>query len=175
MKNAALLNTLEQQLDKLRQLAAPLAQHATIGARFDRQLFQTRSTLMQSCLDEAAANLAALRRAVEGNHLEQVAWLAERLTAQVAALTRESAVWPLREWDHASPGIARWQRRRLQHQEYERRLLAMKQAREQRLNAVSTLVEQQQLHKEVEALAGRLARCRQALGNIERVLARLTR
>ena len=83
-------------MDKLRQLAAPLAQHATISARFDRQLFQTRSTLMQSCLDEAAANLAALRRAVEGNHLDQVVWLAERLTAQIAALTRESAVWPHR-------------------------------------------------------------------------------
>lgn len=175
MKSDKLLQTLEQQLDKVRQLAAPLAKYATIGARFDRQLFRTRSTLMQSCLDEAEANLAALRRAVENNHIEQVTWLAERLTAQIAALTRESAVWSLREWDHASPGIARWQRRRLQHQEYERRLQAMKQAREQRLTSVTTLVEQQQLHKEVEALAGRLTRCRHALDNIERVLARLTR
>lgn len=175
MKSAAFLQTLEQQLAALRQQAAPLAQHATISARFDRQLFQTRSTKMQACLDEAAENLAALRHAVEARRVQQVAWLAEHLTAQMAALTRESATWPLRQWDHASPAVARWHRRRLQHQEYERRLLAMKQEREQRLSTVTTLVEQQRLHKEVDAYAGRLARCRRALENIESVLERLTR
>ena len=175
MKTTRLLHSLENQLAELAVRVAPMANHATLSPRFDRQLFRTRSTQMQAYLNEASDRLTELKLAVERQQLPQVAWLAERLTAQVAALTRESAVWPLREWDHASPGIARWQRRRLQHQEYERRLLAMKQEREQRLNAVNTLVEQQQLHKEVEALAGRLARCRQALDNIERVLARLTR
>lgn len=175
MKSDALLQTLEQQLATLRQQAAPLAQHATVSARFDRHLFQTRSTRMQAYLDEAAENLAALRHAVQASRLQQVAWLAEHLAAQMAALNRESAVWPLRQWDHASPAVARWQRRRLQHQEYERRLLAMKQEREQRLRTVTTLVEQQRLHKEVDAYAGRLARCRRALENIESVLERLTR
>ncbi len=152
-----------------------MAQHATVSARFDRQLFQTRSTQMFAYLNESEANLAALRRAVDHERLEQVLWLAEHLTAQIAALTRESAVWSLRQWDHASPGIARWQRRRLQHQEYERRLLAMKQEREQRLQEATSLDEQQLLHKEVEAFAGRLDRCRHALMKIESVLARLTR
>ncbi|WP_039056177.1 primosomal replication protein N'' [Enterobacter sp. Bisph1] len=175
MKRDALLQKLEQQLAILRQQIAPMAQHATVSARFDRHLFQTRSTQMFAYLNESAANLAALRHAVEYDRLEQVRWLAERLTAQIAALTRESAVWSLRQWDHASPGIARWQRRRLQHQEYERRLLAMKQERELRLQSVSTLDEQQKLHKEVEAFAGRLERCRHALAKIESVLARLTR
>lgn len=175
MKSAALLQKLEQQLATLRQQIAPVAHYATIGARFDRHLFQTRSTHMQACLDESTANLAALRHAVEHNRLQQVVWLAEHLTAQIAALTRESAVWSLREWDHASPGIARWQRRRLRHQEYERRLQAMMQEREQRLAMATTLMEQQQLHKEVEAFAGRLGRCRHALAKIESVLARLTR
>lgn len=175
MKSARLLQTLEQQLAVLRAQAAPLAQHAAISPRFDRHLFQTRSTLMQAYLDEAAANLAALRHAVESSRLQQVAWLAEHLAAQMAALTRESAVWSLRVWDHTSPAVARWQRRRLQHQEYERRLLAMKQAREERLGSVETFAEQQQLYKEVEAYAERLARCRSALEKIERVLARLTR
>lgn len=175
MKSAAFLQTLEQQLLTLRQQAAPVAQHATVSARFDRQLFQTRSTKMQAYLDEAADNLAALRHAVDAGRVQQVAWLAEHLAAQMAALSRESAVWPLRQWDHASPAVARWQRRRLQHQEYERRLLAMKQEREQRLTTVTTLVEQQRLHKEVDAYAGRLARCRRALENIESVLERLTR
>lgn len=175
MKSAAFLQRLEEQLLTLRQQAAPLAQHATVSARFDRQLFQTRSTKMQAYLDEAAENLAALRHAVDAGRLQQVAWLAEHLTAQMAALTRESAVWSLRQWDSASPAVARWQRRRLQHQEYERRLLAMKQEREQRLTTVTTLAEQQRLHKEVDAYAGRLARCRRALENIESVLERLTR
>jgi len=175
MKSAAFLQKLEQQLATLRQQAAPLAQHTTVSARFDRHLFTTRSTKMQACLDEAADNLTALRHAVETERLPQVAWLAEHLAAQMAALTRESAVWPLRQWDHASPAVARWQRRRLQHQEYERRLLAMKQEREQRLSQVTTLSEQQRLHKEVDAYAGRLARCRRALEKIEGVLARLTR
>ncbi|QHM96054.1 primosomal replication protein N'' [Kosakonia sacchari] len=175
MKSAVLLQRLEQQLATLLQQVAPLAHHATVSARFDRHLFQTRSTRMQSYLDESTANMAALRHAVEHGRVDQVVWLAEHLTAQIAALTRESAVWSLREWDHASPGIARWQRRRLKHQEYERRLLAMKQEREQRLRSVTTLVEQQQLQKEVEAFAGRLTRCRHALEKIEGVLTRLTR
>ena len=175
MKSTTLLQTLAQQLDTLREQIAPLAQHATISARFDRHLFQTRSTRMQDYVDETAANLMALRHAVEGNQLAQVGWLAERLAAQIAALTRESAVWSLREWDNTSPAIARWQRRRLQHQEYERRLLLMKQAREARLSAVTTLAEQQQLHKEVELFSARLARCRQALEKIESIIANLTR
>ncbi|WP_326902004.1 primosomal replication protein N'' [Kosakonia cowanii] len=175
MKSDALLERLEQQLARLRQQAAPLANHFTVSARFDRHLFQTKDTRMRAYLNETDKNLAALRETVARNHLPQALWLAEHLTAQIAALTRESAVWPLRQWDHASPGITRWQRRRLQHQEYERRLQAMKNERNVRLASVTTLVEQQKLHKEVEALDVRLGRCRKALENIERVLARLTR
>ncbi|AMO50218.1 restart primosome assembly protein PriC [Kosakonia oryzendophytica] len=175
MKSAALLQRLEQQLAVLRQQAAPLAQHATVSPRFDRHLFRTRSTHMQAYVDEIADNMQALRHAADNNSLAQVVWLAEHLTAQIAALTRESAVWSLREWDHASPAVARWQRKRLQHQDYERRLLEMQQQREQRLSQATTLAEQQQLHNEVAALAARLARCRSALDNIERVLAQITR
>jgi primosomal replication protein N'' len=53
--------------------------------------------------------------------------------------------------------------------------MAMKREREVRLANVETFAEQQQLHKEITALEGRLRRCREALENIERVLARLTR
>lgn len=101
--------------------------------------------------------------------------LAERLVAQIAAISRETATWSLRQWDSASPTLNRWQRRRLQHQEYERRLLAMRNDRQRQLASATTLAEQQRLTKEVEAYAGRLARCRDALENIENVLARLTR
>ncbi|EBJ8370632.1 primosomal replication protein N'', partial [Salmonella enterica] len=65
--------------------------------------------------------------------------------------------------------------RRIQHQEFERRLLAMTQERKIRLAQATGLVEQQTLQKEVEIYEGRLTRCRHALEKIENVLARLTR
>lgn len=78
-----LLQTLEERLATLRQRCAPLAQHATLSARFDRHLFRTRSTLLQGYLEEADANLAALRQAVKHEQLPQVAWLAEHLASQL--------------------------------------------------------------------------------------------
>ena len=90
MKTAQLLQTLEQQLARLQTRIAPLAAHATLSARFDRQLFQTRSTKMQAYLDEAHAHLEELKHAVEQQQLPQVAWLAERLAAQIEAISRES-------------------------------------------------------------------------------------
>lgn len=72
MKTVMLLQTLENQLNRLRQRCAPLAHHATLSARFDRHLFHTRSTLLQACLDEADDNLTALRRAVEQQQLPQI-------------------------------------------------------------------------------------------------------
>ncbi|AMG93632.1 primosomal replication protein N'' [Citrobacter amalonaticus] len=175
MKTAMLLQKLEDQLALLRQRCAPVAQHATISARFDRHLFQTRSTLLQACLEEAEGHLQALRQAVEQQQLPQVAWLAEHLASQLEAISRETASWSLREWDSASPGLAHWQRRRIQHQEFERRLQEMTAQRKARLAQVTRLDEQQTLQREVEIYEGRLARCRKALDNIERVLARLTR
>jgi primosomal replication protein N'' len=83
------------------ELAAqvPLANHATLSPRFDRQLFRTRSTLMQAYLNEARDGFTALKQAVERQQLAQVAWLAERLVAQIAAINRETATWSLRAWD----------------------------------------------------------------------------
>ena len=85
MKTALLLEKLEGQLATLRQRCAPVAQFATLSARFDRHLFQTRATTLQACLDESGDNLAALRHAVEQQQLPQVAWLAEHLAAQLEA------------------------------------------------------------------------------------------
>ncbi len=175
MKSTLLLQTLEQKLTELTRDITPVSTHATLSPRFDRQLFRTRSTLMRACLDEAWENLHALRHAVEAQQLPQVTWLAEQLASQVAALMRESAVWPLRAWDTAKPGLNKWQRKRLQHQEFEQRLINMKREREERVTQVATLAEQQQLHKEIIAFEERLRRCRHAMDKIERVLANMTR
>ncbi len=119
--------------------------------------------------------MSALRHAVEQQQLPQVAWLAEHLAAQLEAIAREAAAWSLREWDSAPPKIARWQRKRIQHQEFERRLYEMVMERKTRLAQTTDLVEQQTLYREVEAYEARLARCRHALEKIENKLARLTR
>ncbi len=175
MKTTRLLHSLENQLAELATQVAPLAEHATLSPRFDSHLFCTRSTRMQAYLDEAREHFTELKQAVERQQLPQVAWLAERLVAQIAAISRETATWSLRTWDSASPTLNRWQRRRIQHQEYERRLLAMRNDRQRQLAQATSLDEQQRLAKEVEAYAGRLARCRDALEKIENRLARLTR
>ncbi|MBB1200411.1 primosomal replication protein N'' [Enterobacteriaceae bacterium 89] len=175
MKTDLLLQSLEQQLSRLESEVAPMAFHATLGARFDRQLFRTRSSFLQACVEEARGNLQSLRHAVEQQQFEQVQWLAERLVAQLEAIARESSAWSLRGWDNGSPALTRWQRKRLQHQEYERRLLEMTQQRRQLLAQATTLEEQQRLSREVEAFSARLTRCRNALENIENVLARMTR
>lgn len=175
MKTALLLETLQNQLSTLRAQATPLMGHATLKPRFDRRLFRTRSTRIQDYVAEAQMNLDELRHAVENNQQQQVAWLAEHLTEQITALHREMTAWPLRVWDSASPGLGKWQRKRLENQEFARRLFEMKQERETRLNASETLEEQQLLMREISALEGRIVRCRQALDEIERVIERLTR
>lgn len=91
------------------------------------------------------------------------------------SIAREASAWSLREWDSAPPKIARWQRKRIQHQDFERRLREMVAERRARLARATDLVEQQTLHREVEAYEARLARCRHALDKIENRLARLTR
>lgn len=175
MKTTRLLHSLENQLAELAVRVAPMANHATLSPRFDRQLFRTRSTQMQAYLNEASDRLTELKLAVERQQLPQVAWLAEHLVAQIAAISRETATWSLRAWDSASPTLSRWQRRRIQHQEYERRLLVMRNDRQRQLAQATSLDEQQRLAKEVDAYAARLARCRDALEKIENRLARLTR
>lgn len=175
MKTTRLLHSLEHQLADLATQVAPLANHTTLSPRFDRQLFRARSTQMQAYLDEAKAHFNALQQAVERQQLPQVAWLSERLVAQISAIGRETATWSLRAWDSASPMLNRWQRRRIQHQEYERRLLAMRNDRQRQLTQATSPEEQHGLAKEVEIYAGRLARCRDALEKIEARLARLTR
>ncbi|KFD23984.1 MAG: primosomal replication protein N'' [Yokenella regensburgei] len=175
MKTDLLLHTLEQQLAQLEARVGPLAHFATLGPRFDRQLFQTRSPLLQDCLEETRHHLTALKQAIEKQQLPQIVWLAERLAAQVEAISRETAAWSLRSWDSGSPSLIRWQRKRLQHQEYERRLLEMTQERQRQLAQTQDFTEQQRLTREVEAFSGRLTRCRKALQGIDAVIARMTR
>lgn len=175
MKTAQLLQTLNDQLSELAALVAPLAEHATLSPRFDRQLFHTRSTLMQAYLAEANTTLTSSAGPSSASSCRKWSGLPSVWRHKSPRCAVKPPHGRLRGWDHASPTLSRWQRRRLQHQEYERRLLAMRDQRQRQLAQATSLDEQQRLGKEVEAYSGRLARCRQALDKIENVLARLTR
>lgn len=74
-----------------------------------------------------------------------------------------------------SSKIARWQCKRTQHQDFERRLRKMVAGCRARLTRVIDLVEQQALHREVEVCETRLARCRHTLKKIKNRPAHLTR
>lgn len=175
MKTDRLLATLERQISDLDRLIAPLAAHMSLTPRFDRLRFRTNGKRMADYLHEVHDNLAQLRHCVDENEPAQTAWLAEKLVEQVVALRREAAAWPVRYHDSAHYGFGKLHAKLLAHQEFERRLLAMQRERQLQVQNVEKLDEQQRLHREIDALEGRLARCREALYNIEAALTRLVR
>lgn len=175
MKTTQLLASLEQRIAELDRLIAPIAEHSSLTLRFDHQRFRTTEGRMQDYLDEVHYHLKQLRHCVIGRENEQVAWLAQKLVDQIACLQREAATWPLRRHDSAHSGLSKLHNKLLEHQEFERRLLEMKHDREMRVRNEETLVAQQQLHREIDALEGRVMRCRNAVYKIERALARINR
>ena len=163
------LQALEQQLALLAQAVTPLADRPLAYSRFDRQLFQSHGTRLRDYLSEVEQNFQALRHLVEEDRAERVAFMTERLVAQIGALQREISTQALRRQEKTPVAIASDLYQKLaEHQDYERRLNLMIQDRESQLDRAVTLSAQQQLQREVAALEGRLARCRQALVRLER-------
>ena len=163
------LQALEQQLALLAQAVTPLADRPLAYSRFDRQLFQSHGTRLRDYLSEVEQNFQALRHLVEEDRAERVAFMTERLVAQIGALQREISTQALRRQEKTPVAIASDLYQKLaEHQDYERRLNLMIQDRESQLDRAVALSAQQQLQREVAALEGRLARCRQALVRLER-------
>jgi primosomal replication protein N'' len=159
LSTQTLLHSLEQQIENLAQEIEPVAHAPAQQARFDVTLFATK-----------------LRQVVEENRSAQVAFVAERLVSQITALQRELATQNLRKADkQKEQSGGDYYSKLVEHQQYERRLLAMIQDRESRLGRVETFKEQQHMQKELAALEGRLMRCRQALIKIERSIERQER
>ncbi|MEA1065780.1 primosomal replication protein PriC [Erwinia sp. HR93] len=171
MKTTRLLEALELRIMQLSRDVAPLAAHRVQRPRFDKQLFYSRGTQLGQYMQEINANLLHIRHAAQAQQRERLGWLAERITAQIAALQRELATWHLRRYD-VSRNSTTLNARLVKHQDYEHRLLAMQQERRQRLTQVTRLDEQQRLQRELETLDGRIARCREALTRITQVLER---
>lgn len=164
MKSLSMRERLSQLIVALRQQILAMPDAAARVPRFDRQLFLSKGTRLQDYLDEIDHNFQQLCQ--NNGNPGRVGWLAERLVDQIAALQREASTQTLRlRRERPVPDHRR--QKRDEYREYERRLLAMIAQREQRLALAETLAIQQQLKRELEALEGRLARCRQALRAVE--------
>lgn len=162
-----LLQALEQKLERLSQEIEPLSHVQAQQARFDAALFNSKGTRLREYLAEVKINFTQLVKVVKENRAAQVAFVAERLVAQISALQRELATQSLREADKQPVQTSSDLYNRLvEHQHYERRLQAMIEDRESMLGQLSTFNDQQQ-QKELAALEGRLMRCRQTLAKIE--------
>ncbi|SLM63962.1 MULTISPECIES: primosomal replication protein PriC [Dickeya] len=175
MDTHALLKALAQQIDTLAHSVTPIAGQQAPRSRFDRQLFSSYGTRLGDYLDEIRHNYQHLQQYVQEQRQERVAFMAEKLLAQMTALQREVATQPLRKQEPTTPEPQDLYQKLAEYQGYERRLLAMVQDRESLLSAESTLTGQQRLQRELAALEGRLTRCRQALARLERHIERRER
>ncbi|EPF5496699.1 primosomal replication protein PriC [Yersinia enterocolitica] len=169
MSTEKLLQVLESQIEALSAQVGPQANMPSQQARFDLKLFGNHGNRFRDYLLEVHKNMAQLKQFVAENRTQQVAFLAEKLVAQISALQRELATQKLRK-TNPEPKYNKLDpyHKLAEHQDYERRILAMIQDRESQLGKQNLLTEQQKIQKELAALEGRLMRCRQALIKIER-------
>ncbi|CFQ74635.1 TPA: primosomal replication protein [Yersinia enterocolitica] len=169
MSTEKLLQVLESQIEALSAQVGPQANMSSQQARFDLKLFGNHGNRFRDYLLEVHKNMAQLKQVVAENRTQQVAFLAEKLVAQISALQRELATQKLRK-TNPEPKYNKLDpyHKLAEHQDYERRILAMIQDRESQLGKQNLLTEQQKIQKELAALEGRLMRCRQALIKIER-------
>ncbi|MEE4409796.1 MULTISPECIES: primosomal replication protein [unclassified Serratia (in: enterobacteria)] len=173
MSTHRLLQVLEQQIAALAAEVTPRGDAPIPQARFDTALFSNRGTRLRDYLAEVQRNFAQLQTAANDNRTSQVAFLAEKLVAQITALQRELATQALRRKNQPKEVVAVDLYHKLaEHQDYERRLMSMIQDRESLLGRQTTFAAQQKLQHELAALEGRLVRCRQALARIERSIER---
>ncbi|CDG48625.1 primosomal replication protein PriC [Serratia symbiotica] len=169
MNTHRLLQVLEQQIAALASEVTPRGDAPISQARFDAALFANRGTRLRDYLAEVQKNFTQLQTSARDNRTNQVAYLAERLVTQIAALKRELATQGLRRKNQPKEAEAVDLYHKLaEHQDYERRLSSMIQDRESLLRQQSTLAAQQKMQHELAVLAGRLMRCRQVLARIER-------
>ncbi|MDE9445496.1 primosomal replication protein [Xenorhabdus bovienii] len=168
-----LLGALEKQISMLETELESLPKTPFSIARFDQALFHQHSNKLGGYLNEIKKNMSQLKTCVKDNRTEQVRFLSERLVTQIEALKREISTQSLRKQEEKFERQSQerdFYHRLAEHQDYERRLMAMINDRELQLNKQVILTNQYKLQKEIAALAGRLARCRQALMRIERAI-----
>lgn len=170
--SSRLLTTLNDQFNALAKRVDAAGHQPVAQSRFDHQLFQSRGTRLDDYLAESRQTLQRLTLTVDRGYTERVAWLAQRLIDQMTALARELATQDLRRAQPAKAAPVDYYARLNEHQDYERRLVAMIRDRDSLRQNTGDYARAQQLQQEIAALEGRLARCRQALARIERQIER---
>ncbi|MBC8951694.1 primosomal replication protein PriC [Xenorhabdus sp. PB62.4] len=166
-----LLSALEKQISMLEKDLSLLPDTPFSIPRFDQALFHHHSSKLGGYMQEIKQNMEQLKTCVNDGRIEQVKFLSERLVTQIEALKREISTQALRKQEDKFERRSQEQdlyQRLAEHQDYERRLIAMIDDRELQLNKQNTITDKYKLQKEIAALAGRLARCRQALIRIEK-------
>ena len=173
MSTERILHVLDQQIETLAREIEPIGHVSASQARFDIALFSTKGTRLRDYLAEIKMNLQQLNQEVVEKRSAQVAFIAERLVAQITAMQRELATQTLRK-THQTPERKSHDNytKLVETQQFERRLIAMIEDRETTLGQLATFSDQQRVQKELAALEGRLMRCRQALAKIERQIER---
>lgn len=173
MSTERILHVLDQQIETLSREIEPIGHVSATQARFDIALFSTKGTRLRDYLAEIKNNLRQLNQEVAEKRSAQVAFIAERLVAQITAMQRELATQTLRK-THQTPERKSHDNytKLAETQQFERRLIAMIEDRETTLGQLATFSDQQRVQKELAALEGRLMRCRQALAKIERQIER---
>lgn len=173
MSTERILHVLDQQIETLAREIEPIDHVSASQARFDIALFSTKGTRLRDYLAEIKMNLQQLNQEVVEKRSAQVAFIAERLVAQITAMQRELATQTLRK-THQTPERKSHDNytKLAETQQFERRLIAMIEDRETTLGQLATFSDQQRVQKELAALEGRLMRCRQALAKIERQIER---
>jgi len=168
-----ILHVLDQQIETLAREIEPIGHVSASQARFDIALFSTKGTRLRDYLAEIKMNLQQLNQEVVEKRSAQVAFIAERLVAQITAMQRELATQTLHK-THQTPERKSHDNytKLAETQQFERRLIAMIEDRETTLGQLATFSDQQRVQKELAALEGRLMRCRQALAKIERQIER---
>lgn len=96
MSTQRLLQVLAQQIAALAAEVTPRGDAPIPQARFDVALFANRGTRLRDYLAEVEKNFAQLQNAANDSRASQVAFLAEKLVAQISALQRELATQALR-------------------------------------------------------------------------------
>ena len=167
MPISGFIKTLSDQFAGLSERIRACGQHSATQSRFDHKLFHSRGTGLTDYLAESYQTLQQLTQAADHGRTEEVTWLAQRLVDQMTALARELATLELRRQQPPAAAPKDVYARLAENQDYERRLIALILDRESLLQSSDVMSRRQQLQREIAALEGRLARCRQALSRIE--------
>ncbi|MCC4797913.1 prepilin peptidase [Enterovibrio norvegicus] len=170
------LSTLKQQLQNLAINAADIDRKRgeAIKPLFDERLFSCLARLLTPCVSEAQSLVATLEREQESGRLTaaRADYLCEKLLNQISALQREMATISIRQKERSfaprfGTSTSQLYQDLAQHQSWERRLDDMVRDAEAKLGQCQTLVEQQQMQKNLLTLEKRLARCSEARQKIE--------